>query len=182
MAMAYISSLACGFLHTATSRWTASGTTCAAEIANAGAAHDHQLIRWTRVTHPDPHGGTLAGGIAQWTVRTAAVSPAWGSTPSGAAAGRSRPPSANKSGDIRGERRTCARPARTRPPEGPNFPSQERKLPDLASFLVKIATLRPQCAKLGKSRAAKPKLSSSVFACAQGRRIPTGCEYIRDPR
>ena len=65
-------------------------------------------------------------------------------------------------------------PARRGPLEGPNFPSEYRDLPYLAGIEVKIAIVKQNCAKLGKSQSLQPKIgpfSSRVRAgCAQGRR------------
>ena len=41
-------------------------------------------------------------------------------------------------------------PARTGPLEGPKLSSEDRDLPYLASFQVKIAIVRQNCTKLGK--------------------------------
>ena len=50
-------------------------------------------------------------------------------------------------------------PARTGLPDGPNFPTEDRDLPRLASCLLKIAIVRQNCAKLGKSQGSQPKFS-----------------------
>ena len=59
-------------------------------------------------------------------------------------------------------------PACTRPPEAPKFPSENRHLPYLAIFLVKIARLRQKCAESGTPRVSQPKFTPEVVACAQG--------------
>ena len=51
-------------------------------------------------------------------------------------------------------------------PKGPTFPLEGRSLPYLASVLIEIASLRPQCAKLGTSRGSQPKFSPQVVARA----------------
>ena len=49
-------------------------------------------------------------------------------------------------------------PARTGSLEGPDFPSEGRYLPYLASFQVKIAIVRQNCAKLCKLRGSPPQI------------------------
>ena len=58
-------------------------------------------------------------------------------------------------------------PGPGRGPEGPNFPFEERNLPYLPSFVVKIAILRQRCAKLGKYQGQDLKFSPSVVASTQ---------------
>ena len=57
-------------------------------------------------------------------------------------------------------------------PKGPKFPSEDRYLPYLASFWVKIAIVRQKCAHLGTSQGSQPKFSRPLVACAQGRHSP----------
>ena len=57
-------------------------------------------------------------------------------------------------------------PARMGSLEGPNFPSEDRELPYLASFQVKMGQ---NCAKLGKSQGSQPKLSPFSSCMRAGR-------------
>ena len=63
-------------------------------------------------------------------------------------------------------------PARTGPPDGPNFPSKDRFLPYLASCVVRIATVRQNWAKLGKSQGARPEFSPFRSPMRAGRTLP----------
>ena len=60
--------------------------------------------------------------------------------------------------DPHWDRLPCASPARTGSLEGPDFPSEGRYLPYLASFQVKIAIVRQNCAKLCKLRGSPPQI------------------------
>ena len=76
----------------------------------------------------------------------------------------------------RGERGPlrCKRPACRRPPDGPSSPLDDGYLSYSAGFLVKIAILRPKCAKLGKCPDSKTEPGPSAVACAQGPRSAEG--------
>ena len=72
-------------------------------------------------------------------------------------------------------------PARTGPLKGPKCSLAYLAyldLPYLANCLVKIAIVRQNCAKLGKSQGWQPNFSPTVVACAQGRHSHSGSETL----
>ena len=72
-------------------------------------------------------------------------------------------------------------PARTGSLEGPKFPSEDRDLPYLASFQVKIVIVRQNCAKLGKSQGSQPKFSPFSGRMRAGQTVRPTLPYASIP-
>ena len=63
-------------------------------------------------------------------------------------------------------------PACTGPLQGPNFPSEDRDLPYLASHPVRIAIVGQKCTKLGKSEGLQPEFSPFSSRTRAGQTLP----------